>query len=176
MIQLYRCMRELELFKLISHLFRNFFNIKGRASRLEYWIFVFIFPSTLYLTIVIIISMLVLVLNVEQIVFVFIFISMIAFVIFLIGNFFISIRRLHDFNRSGWWFLILHFVPIFNLIMVLALLFIKGKVEPNDYGEARRYSMSILNYLLLLLITFCFFMLLPNFFLSILLPDYKLIL
>lgn len=37
-----------------------------------------------------------------------------------------GIRRLHDLGRSGW-FLLLAFVPVVNVVMMLLLLFAKGK-------------------------------------------------
>lgn len=42
------------------------------------------------------------------------------------------IRRLHDFNKSGWWYL-LFFVPIVNIIFLITLIFIKGTAGPNQY-------------------------------------------
>lgn len=45
------------------------------------------------------------------------------------------VRRLNDFNASGWLSLLL-LVPIANLIMMLLLLFKKGSPSGNDYGPA----------------------------------------
>ena len=45
----------------------------------------------------------------------------------------VSIRRLHDLNYSGWYFLLI-FIPILNAIMILLLFFKKGKIEKNDYN------------------------------------------
>lgn len=38
----------------------------------------------------------------------------------------VTIRRMHDSNRSGWWYL----MPIYNII----LMFLSGTKGPNDYG------------------------------------------
>jgi uncharacterized membrane protein YhaH (DUF805 family) len=43
------------------------------------------------------------------------------------------IERLHDFNRSGWYFF-LFYIPFFNIIMFLFLIFKPGTVGANDYG------------------------------------------
>jgi uncharacterized membrane protein YhaH (DUF805 family) len=34
----------------------------------------------------------------------------------------LSVRRLHDLNRSGWWYL-LTFVPVMNLVLLFTLMF-----------------------------------------------------
>ena len=51
-----------------------------------------------------------------------------------IGSYTISIRRLHDLNKSGWWVLI-YFLPYVNLIFGLYLLFTPGTPGYNRYGE-----------------------------------------
>jgi uncharacterized membrane protein YhaH (DUF805 family) len=45
----------------------------------------------------------------------------------------LAIRRLHDFNISGWWILI-SFIPSGQLI-ILWLMFKKGTPTTNKYGE-----------------------------------------
>ena len=49
-----------------------------------------------------------------------------------------GIRRLHDMNWSGWAMLLI-FVPLANLILYIALLFVKGTDGPNDFGPPRQY-------------------------------------
>ena len=45
----------------------------------------------------------------------------------------LNIRRFHDFNKSGWWILIL-MVPFVNLYFSIKLLCIRGDVGTNNYG------------------------------------------
>lgn len=45
----------------------------------------------------------------------------------------VSVRRLHDTGRSGWWLLIV-FVPLIGAIALLLLMLIKGKPGANQYG------------------------------------------
>lgn len=45
----------------------------------------------------------------------------------------LAVRRLHDFNTSGWWILI-SFIPSGQLI-ILWLMFKKGTAATNKYGE-----------------------------------------
>lgn len=47
------------------------------------------------------------------------------------------VKRLHDLDVSGWFFLI-SFVPFLNMIMGLALLFVKGTTGPNKFGPDPR--------------------------------------
>ena len=51
-----------------------------------------------------------------------------------IGAFMTSIRRLHDLNRSGY-FILLGFLPIVNFLLEIYMLFFRGTVGANDYGE-----------------------------------------
>ncbi|MCH9757729.1 MAG: DUF805 domain-containing protein [Proteobacteria bacterium] len=46
----------------------------------------------------------------------------------------VSIRRLHDTDRSGWWFLI-GFIPILGMIVLLIFACLDGTVGPNRFGE-----------------------------------------
>lgn len=45
----------------------------------------------------------------------------------------ISAQRLHDLNWSAW-MLLLHLVPVANLVLTLALLLMPGTPGPNKYG------------------------------------------
>lgn len=45
-----------------------------------------------------------------------------------------GIRRLHDFDKSGWWYL-LAFVPFANFVIGLILLFAPGTHGKNRYGS-----------------------------------------
>ncbi|MEE4276420.1 MAG: DUF805 domain-containing protein [Thermoleophilia bacterium] len=51
----------------------------------------------------------------------------------LIPSIAVTVRRLHDTERSGWWIL-LSFVP-FGVIVVLVFALIEGTAGPNKYGE-----------------------------------------
>lgn len=44
-----------------------------------------------------------------------------------------AIKRLHDINMSGWWYLIF-LIPYINLIFGLYVLFADGTKGPNNYG------------------------------------------
>lgn len=46
----------------------------------------------------------------------------------------VTVRRLHDTNRSGWWVLI-SFVPIIGAIVLLVFLVQDSQPGTNQYGE-----------------------------------------
>lgn len=51
----------------------------------------------------------------------------------LIPGIAVTIRRLHDTNRSGWWIL-LGLIPIANLVLLVFML-LDGTAGSNDYGS-----------------------------------------
>lgn len=53
--------------------------------------------------------------------------------VLLVGSFSFAIRRVHDFNASGWWSLLL-LVPLINVVFGFALWFIPGTDEANRFG------------------------------------------
>jgi uncharacterized membrane protein YhaH (DUF805 family) len=48
----------------------------------------------------------------------------------------ITVRRLHDIGKSGWWILI-DFIPIVGVIVLIVFLATPGNAESNKYGGAR---------------------------------------
>ena len=51
----------------------------------------------------------------------------------LLPNLSVSIRRLHDTNRTGWWILI-GLIPLIGWIVLLIFYLEKGDPADNDYG------------------------------------------
>ena len=51
----------------------------------------------------------------------------------LVPSLAVSVRRLHDSDRSGWW-LLLGLVPIFGEIIVLVFMVLKGTRGANRFG------------------------------------------
>jgi uncharacterized membrane protein YhaH (DUF805 family) len=46
----------------------------------------------------------------------------------------VAVRRLHDTNRSGWWFLLV-FIPLIGAIVLLIWFCTAGTPGPNNYGN-----------------------------------------
>ena len=64
-------------------------------------------------------------------------IGMLALSLFILGSIIpsiaVTIRRLHDTNRSGW-MLLLAFIPLIGGIVLLVFMFSEGTRGPNNYG------------------------------------------
>lgn len=100
----------------------NYCNFQGRASRSEYWWFcLFTFLVGFVAGIATCWSP-----TVNKIV------SWIISLVFLLPSLGLSVRRLHDTGRSGWW-LLLSIIPIANLV-VLYFLIQPSQTVPNQYG------------------------------------------
>jgi len=59
-----------------------------------------------------------------------------ATIVFITGTVvgaFITVKRLHDLNLSGWFFWV-HLIPFANFLFALYLLFVPGTDGPNRYG------------------------------------------
>jgi uncharacterized membrane protein YhaH (DUF805 family) len=93
---------------------RNYAVFEGRARRSEYWFFALI--ST-------IISITLMVLGYRYQITILDSLYSLAVLIPILS---VSVRRMHDVNKSGWFILI----PIYNLI----LYFTEGTQGPNKYG------------------------------------------
>ena len=103
---------------------RNYVNFSGRARRKEYWYFV------LMQMILIIIAMVI-----DSIIFdsgIGFFYLIAAFGLFLPGVA-VTVRRLHDTNHSGWWFLI-SLVPLIGLALIVFLVR-ETNFETNQWGS-----------------------------------------
>ena len=125
--------------KLFNLLLRGWFKTKGRSSRQEYisrfmlfWVIGFIamylekIDNSLVQTPFNIILMCAI-----------IFIMFVVLALSLIQVFFVTHRRLHDLNASGWWQLIT-FIPLGQLLMI-CFIFFKGTNGNNKYGSPPEY-------------------------------------
>ena len=106
----------------VEHVFSNYFNAKGRASRSEYWWW---YLFTILASIAV--SLLGVILDYfTGIEFISTILTWGLSILILIPNICVQIRRYHDINRSGWWI----FCPIVNMVF----LFFAGDEGENDYG------------------------------------------
>ena len=97
----------------------------GRARRKEYWMFV-LFSLLIYFLVAIVLVALSATESAINIV-----IGLLALSLML-PNLAVTIRRLHDTDRSGWWAL-LSFVPILSLV-ILVFMFLDGTSGGNRFG------------------------------------------
>lgn len=52
----------------------------------------------------------------------------------LIPGIAVSVRRLHDIGKSGWWLLLL-FIPLIGAIVILVFTVLDSQPGPNQYGD-----------------------------------------
>lgn len=105
-------------------------DFKGRSSRSEYW------WATLFTYLVIILLQVVQVMLVqaESVLALLAMITILVFLLFLtIASFAVMVRRIHDVNRSGWWFLI--YFTIIGIFVLLYWYVQKGDEADNRYGS-----------------------------------------
>ena len=116
-------------------LLKDWFRVKGRASRQEYILrfLMMCFLGVIGFSIVEIDNKLEQ--NVMNIIIMLTCLLIVAsaFILSIIQIFFVTHRRLHDLNASGWWQLIT-FIPFGQLLMI-AFIFFKGTDGPNKYGD-----------------------------------------
>ena len=101
---------------------KNYVNFEGRARRKEYWFY------TLAIFIAIVVAMIL-----DAI----LGTGYLFYAIVILGTFLpslaVGIRRLHDTNRSGWWYLIC-LIPLIGPILLIIWLASETIREPNQWG------------------------------------------
>ena len=100
--------------------FNKYFDFETRSSRKEFWYWQ-LFRILMFLSITFLES-----LGLSGLLF-------ISNFIFLIPEVAVSIRRLHDINKSGWWILLT--LTIIGIIPLTYFYCIKGDDGVNDYGQ-----------------------------------------
>ena len=111
----------MNIFDAIASAFLNSVTWAGRASRSEFWYF-YLVMWICYIPI-------------------YIFgrevgaAAILAFAaIFMLPSISVTVRRLHDTNRSGWWFWIV-MIPLVGPLIYLGLMCWPGDAHRNDYGD-----------------------------------------
>ena len=104
----------------ISSGFNNYVNFSGRASRSEYWFW------TLFAILVTVVAQIIDGVIGMQL------LSVIASLGLLLPGLAVSVRRLHDLDRTGWWLLLL--LTGIGAIVLLIFYCMKGTDGPNSFG------------------------------------------
>ena len=100
----------------------------GRARRKEYWFFILF--NFIILTVLTVIDNVIGSYDLEQGVGL---LGGIYALAVLIPNIAVSVRRLHDTGRSGWW-LFIGLIPLIGGIVLLVFMFQDSKPGQNQYG------------------------------------------
>ena len=109
----------------ISAGFRNYVNFKTRSARSEYWFWI------LFVILVVIATSLVDLAiapggSIQPL-------TTIAQLALFLPGLSVSVRRLHDVDRSGWWILI-GLIPLIGAILLLVWFCSRGTIGPNRFG------------------------------------------
>ena len=104
--------------------FQNYVNFSGRAARSEYWFW------TLFVVLLSIVAGLIDLALFRSLDFSPLQ-SLVGLGLFLPGLA-VSIRRLHDLDRTGWWFLLVF--TIIGAIVLLVWNCMRGTIGPNRFG------------------------------------------
>jgi uncharacterized membrane protein YhaH (DUF805 family) len=111
---------------------QKYADFSGRARRSEYWWFV------LAQGLIILVPYILFIIGAaaQKTALTVIFGLLLAVVVLglLVPGLAVTVRRLHDTNRSGWWYL-LAFVP-FGSLVVLVFTILEGTPGPNNYGPS----------------------------------------
>ena len=110
----------------IKTCFSKYITFSGRASRSEYWYFTLFTLlaafGTLALDIVLASN-----LGLPPIFYT------VASIAIILPSLSVLVRRLHDVNKSGWWYFIC-FVPLVGVLLILYWAVSKGTSGPNRFG------------------------------------------
>jgi uncharacterized membrane protein YhaH (DUF805 family) len=110
---------------------RAYATFTGRATRKQFWMFVLV-NVIISVVLNILASMLGSWVGV---------ISFLYSLAVLVPSIAISVRRLHDTDRSGWWLLIA-LVPFVGAIVLLVFYIMKGTEGPNQYDDGAMSAMG----------------------------------
>lgn len=101
---------------------KNYVGFQGRARRKEYWMFfLFNFLFTMLLSII------------EMMLGLGGILSGLYGLAVLLPTLAVSVRRLHDIGRTGWWML-LSIIPVIGLIVLLVFAVFDSQPGENKYG------------------------------------------
>ena len=110
------------------YVLKNYATFSGRARRKEYWMF-FLFNVLISLGL----GVLDVVAGTYSVEYETEFFSGLYSLLVLIPSIAVGVRRLHDTNRSGWWFVIL-LIPIIGVLVFLVFMCLDSQPGTNRFG------------------------------------------
>lgn len=115
----------------------NYANFNGRARRKEYWIYTLILTVLLIALMAIMFSALSLSdetrIETGPSGYLTVLLLFVFLVVHFIPSLALTVRRLHDTGKSGWWYLIV-FVPYLGNFVIFIFTLIDGDEGENKYG------------------------------------------
>ncbi len=107
----------------IGSAFRKYVVFNGRSSRSEYWWWA-LFAVIGYIAAAVI----------DTIIGTYPLLYVIWALVVILSGLAVSVRRLHDLDKSGWWVLI-GFIPLIGGIIIIFWFVRRGSDGPNQFGE-----------------------------------------
>ena len=108
--------------------FENYANFNGRARRSEYWYFA-LMNFIILIVAAVLDNLLGITFGVLPYGYLYLFVALAVF----IPGLAVSVRRLHDVGKSGWFYFIA-IIPIVGAIWLLVLFCSEGEQRENQYG------------------------------------------
>jgi uncharacterized membrane protein YhaH (DUF805 family) len=113
---------------------KQYTDFNGRARRKEFWMF-----SLFHFLIIIFSSFLIFSLsgslyNDTEPNYILIFIIGIYLLLTIIPSIAVTVRRLHDIGKSGWWYLI-NLIPYIGGFIIIIFTCMEGENKPNKWGD-----------------------------------------
>jgi uncharacterized membrane protein YhaH (DUF805 family) len=105
--------------------FQNYVGFSGRAVRSEYWYWYLFFVLVAIASALIDFALFPRV-DISPV-------NTLAELALLLPSVAVSVRRLHDLDRTGWWLLII-LIPLIGAIVLLVWFCMRGTVGPNRFG------------------------------------------
>ena len=116
----------------IATCFRKYADFSGRARRSEYWMFMLFTTIVEVLTTVIFTTIIPLTVEIDGSEFSIVY--LVACVIFILPKLAVSVRRLHDIGKSGWFYLI-SLIPVVGQIIFFIWCVKDSEARTNKYGK-----------------------------------------
>jgi len=108
---------------------RKYAVFEGRARRMEYWMFVLI--NCLIIVVLSVVDTVVGLFSLGNSVGA---LTGLYWLVVLVPSVAVTVRRLHDTDRSGWWAL-LALLPVLGTIVLFVFCVLDGTPGPNRFGE-----------------------------------------
>ena len=119
----------------------NYANFNGRARRKEYWMFT-LFVSLIFFAVFSLSIAAMFLIDEEAGFILFLIVTVLFYFIHLVPAIAVTVRRLHDVGKSGWFYL-LALIPYVGGFIIFIFSVMDGDKGANDYGPDPKFSENV---------------------------------